>query len=138
MYSLDNDLNKIQRMLIDDEEIMALLDLTGKPNIEVAKRIIKRSTWDDLLTNEKRLCIYPLPSRSTRNEILFEEVFEVDCHVPTSQDFYARQIIGRVIDVLHNKQVNGRYITFKGMLGELPTASGFYCCGVRFSYYNPV
>lgn len=138
MYIIDDDLNSIQKMLIADKQIMTLLDLIGKSNAEIGKRIIKKSKWDDLATNEKRLCIYPLPSRSTRSDILFEEIIEVDCHVPAIQDHHARQIIGRIVSVLNNRRINGRYIKFKGALGELPTANGFYCYGVRFNYYSPV
>lgn len=138
MYNFDADLNSIQKMLIADKQIMTLLDLIGKSNAEIGQRIIKRSRWDNLATNEKRLCIYPLPSRPTRSEILFEEIIEIDCHVPAIQDFQARQIIGRVIDILKTQRLNGRYLTFKGQIGELPTAAGFYCCGVRFGYYSPV
>lgn len=138
MYLLDKDLNDIQKALIADKEILRLLDLTGKPPIEIAETIIKRSKWDDLAGNKKRLCIYPLPSRSTRNDILFEEVIEIDCHVPAIQDFQARQIIGRVIDVLKTKSINGRYLNFKGIQGEISTMTGFYCVGVRFGYFSPV
>lgn len=138
MYSLDSDLNTIQRILIADKKLITLLDLDGKPPAEIGRRITKQSQWNDLADNTKRLCIYPLPSRFTRNDILFEEVIEVDIHTPSSQSHHARQIIGRVVDILNNQRINGRYITFKGQLGELPTMTGFYCCGVRFSYYSPV
>lgn len=117
---------------------MALLDLTGKSNAEIAKKIIKRNKWDDLLSSDKRLCAYPLPSRPTGSEILFEEIIEIDCHVPAVEDFKARQIIGRVVDLLKGERINGRYLTFRGQLGELPTTTGFYCYGVRFGYFSPV
>lgn len=138
MYDFDKDLNTIQKLLIADKEIIRLLDLTGKSNVEIAKRITKKSQWNDLVTSDKRLCLYPLRSRPTRNSILFEEGIEVDCHVPAMQDHQARQIIGRVVDVLNNRSINGRYLTFKGQLGELPTATGFYCGGVHFGYFSPV
>lgn len=128
----------MQKILIADKEIMRLLDLTGKPNAEIGKRITKKSQWNDLADSNKRLCLYPLRSRPTRNSILFEEIIEIDCHVPAMQDHHARQVIGRVVDVLNNRSINGRYLTFKGQLGELPTATGFYCCGVHFGYYSPV
>lgn len=138
MYDIDGDINVVQKMIIADKQIMALLDLTGKSDAEIGKRIIKKSKWDDLLGVDKRLCAYPMPSRPTRNEIIFEELIEIDCHVPATQDFIARQIIGRVVDTLKSKPINGRYLTFKGQLGELPTVSGFYCIGVKFGYYSPV
>lgn len=138
MYDIDGDMNRIQKLLISDKEIMALLNLTSKPPVEIAKRVIKRSQWSDLASSDKRLCAYPLPSRGTGSDVLFEEIIEVDCHVPVSEDYKARQIIGRVVTLLKNERINGRYLTFKGQLGELPTATGFYCCGVRFGYFSPV
>lgn len=124
--------------IVNDEIISGLLDLTGKSNAEIARRVIKRSQWDDLATSDKRLCIFPLPSRRTYNSNLFEEVIEINCHVPAMQDYKARQVIGRVVDLLQYERVNGRYLAFRGQLGELPTADGFYCCGVRFGYYSPI
>lgn len=138
MYSMEQDIDKLQSILKADAIILSLLDLADKSPVEVAKRIIKRSKWDDLANSEKRLCMYFCPSRTTRNDILFEEVIEIDCHVPASLDYMARRTIDRVINLLNNKRINGRYLKFKGSLGELPTATGFYCCGVRFGYYNPV
>ena len=113
---------------------MGLKDAT---NLEIAKQIIKRSTWDDMLTNEKRICIYFRPSRLSRNEILTNEILQIDCHVPAKQDYIADRIISRVTKLLNNKNLNGAYLKFAGQLGELPTLSGFYCAGVRFDYYNP-
>lgn len=117
---------------------MKLLDLTGKTNAEIAKKVIKRSQWSDLVSSDKRLCVYPLPSRPTGNEILFEEMIEIDCHVPVMEDFKARQVIGRVVTLLKGERINGRYLTFRGQLGELPTATGFYCHGIRFGYFSPL
>ncbi|HHX60997.1 MAG TPA: hypothetical protein GX707_09850 [Epulopiscium sp.] len=138
MYDIDGDLNRIQKKLIDDKEIMKLLDLTGKTNAEIAKKVIKRSQWSDLVSSDKRLCVYPLPSRPTGNEILFEEMIEIDCHVPVMEDFKARQVIGKVVTLLKGERINGRYLTFRGQLGELPTATGFYCHGIRFGYFSPL
>lgn len=138
MYLLDKDLNAIQRLLIEDKEVLRLMDLTGKPAVDIAEKIIKKSKWDDLAGNSKRICIFPLPSRSTRNEILFEEIIEIDVHVPSLQDFHARQIMGRIVEVLKAKSINGRYLNFKGIEGELATMQGFYCVGVRFGYFSPI
>lgn len=138
IYNIDADMNALQRTIINDATILSLLGLTGKTNAEIARKIIKRSQWSDLATSDKRLCVYPLPSRPTRNEILYEELFEVDCHVPAIEDYKARQIVGRVVDILNNKSINGRYLKAKGVLGELPTVSGFYCIGVRFGFYSPI
>ena len=137
-YDIDSDLNVIQRMIINNKEILALLDLTGATNAEIGSRIIKRSKWSDLTSSDKRLCIYFVPARPTRNSIIFEEIIEIDCHVPATSDFKARQIIGKVVDTLNNKSINGRYLQAKPQLGELSTMDGFYCHGVRFSYFSPV
>jgi len=138
LYTMEADIDKVQSVIRSDATILSCLDLTGKTTVEIVKRIIKRSKWDDLASSEKRLCMYFVPSRTTRNDILFEEVIEIDCHVPASLDYMARRTIDRVINLLNNKRINGRYLKFKGSLGELPTATGFYCCGVRFGYYNPI
>ena len=137
-YNIDGDLNVIQRMIVNNKDILALLDLTGATNAEIAKRIIKRSKWNDLATSDKRLCIYSVPARPTRIDYLFEELIEIDVHVPATSDYKARQIIGKVVDTLNNKNINGRYIKFKGQLGELSTMDGFYCHGVRFGYFSPI
>lgn len=135
---MEKDIDKLQSIIKADATILSLLDLTNKSQVEIAKRIIKRSKWDDLASSEKRLCMYFCPSRLTRNDILFEEMIQIDCHLPASLDYVARRTIDRVVNLINNKQINGRYLKFKGSLGELPTAPGFYCCGVRFGYFNPV
>lgn len=114
------------------------MDLTGKPNAEIGARIIKRSQWDGLATNEKRLCIYFVPDRRTRNESFLESIIEIDVHVPASQDFKAWEIQERVKLLLHKKKVNKRYTYFNGQLGELPTMQGFFCCGSRYNFYRVI
>lgn len=138
MYSTESDIDKVQFLLRTDATILNLLDLTGKTQVDIVKQIIKRSKWDNLTGSERRLCIYFAPSRPTRNDILFEEIIQIDCHVPASLDYMARRIIDRVVNLLKTQRINGRYLKYKGSLGELPTAQGFYCCGVRFAYFNPV
>jgi hypothetical protein len=138
LFSMESDIDRLQAILRTDAIILSLLDLTSKPQTDIAKRIIKRSKWDDLVNSEKRLCIYPTPTRATRSESLFEEIIEIDCHVPASLDYMARRTIDRVVNLMNNTRINGRYLKFKGSLGELATMSGFYCCGCRFSYYDPI
>ena len=121
----------------DDLAILELMGLKDATNLEIARQIIKRSTWDDLQENQKRICIYFRPSRLSRNEILTNEILQIDCHVPAKQDYIADRIISRVTKLLNNKNLNGAYIKFAGQLGELPSMSGFYCVGIRFDYYNP-
>ena len=138
MFNPENDLTAIQNFLIQDPKIINIMGLSGKTHVEISKRIIKRSKWDDLVDGEKRLCIYSIPSRSTRIEVLFEEMIEIDCHVPAGEDYKARQIIGRVVDIVNNARIGGRYLKSKGYLGELSTMSKYYCCGNRFGYYSPI
>lgn len=114
------------------------MGLTDKTPVEIASQIIKRSQWDDLQTNQKRICIYFRPSRTTRNEIITNEILQVDCHVPAKQDYIADRIISRIAKLLNNKNVNGVYLKFNGQLGELPTMPAFYCAGIRFVYSNPM
>lgn len=113
------------------------MGLNKSSNEAIAKQILKRSTWDDLQGNEKRICIYSRPSRPTRNEILFTEMIEIDCHVPSNQDHIADEVISRITKLLNNKNLNGVYLKFAGRLGELPTMPGFYCVGIRMSYPEP-
>lgn len=138
MYNPEADLTAIWKIVSKDVEVLTLLDLAFKTNVEISNRIIRRSRWNNLATNEKRLCIYPRPSRPTRNDILFEEIIEIDCHVPAIDDYKAMKVIGRVVDILNNQRINGRYLQCEGSLGELPTMDGFYCYGVRFGYYSPI
>ncbi len=134
-FDPDLDLTVIQRTLSNDPEIKNLLGLSTASPLEIAKHIIKRSQWDDLISNDKRITIYPRPSRSVRNEILTEQIIEVDCHVPTKQDYIAHRVQKRVKELLHNTVLEGRRFHFEMFLGELPTAPGFVCVGSRFRSY---
>lgn len=138
MYNPEADLTAIWKIVSKDAEVLSMLDLLNSTSAEISKRIIRRSQWNDLATNEKRLCIYPRPTLPTRNDEVFEEIIEIDCHVPASDDYKAMRIIGKVTNLLNNQRINGRYIKSKGSLGELPTVSGLYCYGVRFGYYSPI
>jgi len=137
MYDIDSDINAIQKILANNKPILELMGLTNAQTIDKAKRIIKKSQYDNLDTDEKRICIYSLPARPTRNSDLFEELIQIDVHTPSSLDNKARQIVGKIVDALNNNRINGRYIKCNGNLGELSTASGFYCHGVRFGFYSP-
>jgi hypothetical protein len=116
--------------------ILEALGLTGASDLEIAKHILKRSVWDDLATNEKRLNVYFRPSRRVRNEIVSEEVLQVDCHVPAKQDYSAYRIQARVRQLLHNWEVNGKQLCFSGQLGELSSMTGFICVGSRYYFYT--
>lgn len=138
MYNPSMDLAAIQNIMRNDSVILELLGLTGKSQVEIAKRIIKRSKWDDLVSNEKRLCIYFAPARRVGNECFFEEVIEIDCHAPSTQDYIAWQVQERVFELLHRQKVNNRYLQAEPPLGELSTMQGFFCCGTRFKFYRNI
>lgn len=134
MFNPASDLTAVQNILKADGEILQLLNLTGKPTLGILKRIIRKSKWDDLVESERKLCIYFRPSRRTRNKKFFEEVLQIDCHVPASDEFFAYKTLERVNELLHEKKINNRYLYFDGQLGELPTMSGFFCAGSRYIF----
>lgn len=138
LYNPSQDLATVQAILKSDATILSLLDLTGATEVNIIKRIIKRSRWTDLARSDKRLCVYFIPSRKTRNECFLEEVLEFDCHVPALEDYKAWQVQERIKDLLHKKRVNNRYLYFDGQLGELPTMSDFFCCGSRYKFYRNI
>ena len=136
MLDPNTDKDVVQEIISSDSEILNLLDLESASNLEIAKHIIKRSRWDDLAGNDKRISIYFRPSRSTRNEITVAPVIQVDCHVPAKQDYIAEKVMKRVKILLHKRMVNNRPLYLESSLGELPTMPGFYCAGCRFYYYS--
>lgn len=140
MFNPGEVLNAVQRKFIEDKQLSSLMGLptgdTTQDKIERAKHIIKRSTWEDLITNEKRLCIYFRPSRRAGNRCFTEEVLQIDCHVPARQDYIAQQILAYVSKQLHENRIGNRIFEFEGQLGELPTLTGFYCAGMRFTFYS--
>ena len=138
MFNPSKDLTEIQKILIYDSEILELMGLSTATNVEKAKRIIKRSKYDDLATNEIRLCIFFLPARPTRNIVIHEEVIQIDCHVPYSYDYKAYDIQARIFKLLQRKKVNKRYLESEGQLGELSTMAGFFCAGSRYQFNRTV
>lgn len=138
MFDPEKDLASVQNVFLNDTEILDLMSLNTETPLEKAKHIIKRSQYGDLSGGEKRLCIFFVPSRLTRNEAFLEEVIQVDCHVPISQDYIAHRIQKRVKELLHKKKFNNRYLKYEGQLGELPTANGFFCVGSRFKFYRVI
>lgn len=131
-------LNAVQRLMIEDPEIINHMNLTNATIIEKAKSIIKRSQYNDIANSNSRLCIYIRPSRRVRNQICTEGVLQIDCHVPVSRDMYAYKIIKRVNKLLHNQVVGGRKIYYDGELGDLPTALNYFCVGIRFNFHATV
>lgn len=138
MFNPSSDLTAVQSIEIADATILSLLALTGKTQVEIAKKIIKRSQWIDLVTNERRLCNYFRPARKLGNLKFNEEVLEIDCHVPATLDYIAYQVQERIFLLLNEKPVNKRTIYFDGQLGELPTMAGFFCVGSRFVFNRKI
>lgn len=138
MFNPSKDLTEIQKILINDSEILSLMGLTNAAPVDKAKRIIKRSKFSDLADNEIRLCIFFLPARKTRNIVVHEELIQIDCHVPYSYDYKAYDIQARIFELLQRKKVNNRYLEFEGQLGELSTADGFFCAGSRYQFNRTV
>jgi len=159
LYNPSADLNAIQSILISDTVLLELMGLTGQQlinkannyikknpstplekakNLVIAHSIIKRKQWTDLADSNERLCVYFIPARRIRNESFFEEVLEIDCHVPATYDYKAWQIQERIFKLLHKKKVNNRYLYADPPLGELPTMSGFFCCGSRYKFYRNI
>ena len=114
------------------------MGLTSANAETVASRILKRSQWDDLTGNEKRVCVFFRPSMSSRNQIITGELLQVECHVPAMQDYMAYRIQARVNAVLHNYEANGRKYYFYGQLGEMPTMNGFFCVANRYVFYATI
>ncbi len=138
MFNPSRDLTVIQNILMADETILSLLNLTGATQLEKSKKIIRESRWNDLVGSERRLCFYFIPSRRTRNESFTGEVIEFDCHVPATYGFFAYQVNEQIYKLLHKKKINNRYLYFDGQLGELPTMPGFFCAGSRFTFNRKI
>jgi hypothetical protein len=135
LFEPENDINAVQKLFIEDSELLEILGLSSATSLEKSQKIIKRSQWDDLANNEKQLCVYFKPSRTARNRIVTNELLQVDIHVPAKQDYLAYRAIARVEKLLFNQEINNRIYEFEGQLGELPTLAGFFCVGARFSFY---
>ena len=134
-FTPEADLSALQALFVADSQLLTILGLAAATPVEKAKRIIKRSQWTDLATNEKRLCCYFRPSRRGAISIVTNEVLQVDCHVPALQDYMAYRAIARVEKLLYNQQIGNRIYEFEGQLGELPSMTGFVCVGARFTFY---
>ena len=138
MFNPSSDLTVIQNIFKADSTILSLLNLTGKTQTEILKKIIRKSTWSDLATNERRLCLYFRPSRLLGNKKFTGDVIQFDCYVPADDEFYAYQVQERIFALLNEKMVNNRYLYLDGQLGELPTMSGFFCAGSRYWFNRKI
>lgn len=132
-------LDVVQKLLIEDSDIITALQLDNATTVEKAQAIIKRRIVEgELADNKSRVCIYFRPSRGTRNRLVTEEVLQIDAHVPVTRDMYAYDVVKRVNKLLHDKEIGGRRYYYDGELGDLPTASGYFCAGIRFTFVATV
>ncbi len=138
MFNPEKDIDNIHKRIREDAVILNLMGLEGAETKVVASQIIKRSAWDNLVGDEKRLCIYFRPSMLSRNQLVIGELLQIDCHVPAKQDYIAYKIQARIKEILHNYEVGSRKYYFYGQLGELPTMDGFFCVGSRFVFYATI
>lgn len=138
MFNPSKDLTVIQNILRVDEVLLNSLLLTGKTQSEIIKKITRESRWNDLASSERRLCLYFIPSRKSRNESFNSEVIQFDCHVPAGYGFYAYQVQEQIYQLLHKQKVNNRYMYYEGQLGELPTMPGFFCAGSRYTFNRKI
>ena len=130
----------MQTLFVYDKGIIEGLGLTMDSPVvpDRAKRILKRSIYEGLAGNERRLNLYFRPSRLTRNEIITNEILQIDVHVPATQDYFAYRVQKRVRELLHGKQVGTMILHFDGQLGELPSMQGFVCVGSRYNFYRVI
>ena len=143
MFNPSKDLSSIQRAITCNEKIQEYLKidkkLTGiQKQLEMAKKVIKRRSWDGLASGSRRINLYFLPERSINNQAFFESVIQIDVHVPLAEDYIAYRIQSEI-----KKQIDGRilkHMNFKydGMLGDTPTVDGLFCCSVRYKCYRIV
>lgn len=134
-----SDLNAVQKLLIEDTEILTSLQLSSATVAEKAQAIIKRRVVEgELADNKSRVCISFRPSRNTRNQIVAEEVLQIEVHVPVARDMYAYDVIKRTNKLLHKHDIGSRRYYYEGELGDLYTAPGYFCAGIRFSFVATV
>ncbi len=138
MFDPVGDLNWTWRTLRENAGVLSAMGLTGANNLTIAKRIIKTSNYDGLAEGERRLCIFIIPSRPRVDSIRVPEMLQIDCHVPFREALKAYEIIAAVQKALHGRLVNGKTFKYAGMLGELATAPGYFCVGIRYKYHGSV
>ena len=133
MFDPDADISAIWEVLANDTKILSLVEwVNGKPKSEL---IYKGNEIPSKL-DSNRICLYFAPSRRTRNQIVSEEVIQIDCHSPRPET--TRQMVKRVAELVNRETLNGRQLWFAGQLGDLTTAKGYSCAGVRFRYSTVV
>lgn len=137
MFNPAANLHAIWRVLANDAEILRLLELENAPPAEVRKRITQRMDWYDIPQGHRRLNIFYVPSRRARVDIMSQEMVEINCHTPIDASHDAWEVLGRAVKLLNGRLFNGIHkLHFEGQLGELPTTSGYFCAGARFSWFG--
>lgn len=133
----ENDLKAFQTACMNDGAVLTSLGLSSASHVEKSKHIIRRSYTSTTLT-APGLRIFFRPGRTSFNQAITGDVLHIEAHVRESEDLKAWQIVKRVRQMFHGKRIGGRVWYFEASLGELPTASGFYCAGCRFVDYKPI
>jgi hypothetical protein len=96
------------------------------------------TTDDKLEADKKQIFIYSAPSRKNySNTLTLEMLLHIDISVPEEQGLKADLCAEQVIALLDNYDIgNGSRLS---VVAPSPCAvscqNGFYCVGVRFSYY---
>lgn len=133
MFDPDADISAIWDVLANDTEILSLVGWDSK---KPKSELIYKGNEIPSKLDSNRICLYFAPSRRTRNQIVSEEVIQIDCHSPKPE--ITRKMVKRVNDLINRKTLNGRHLWFSGQLGDLTTAKGYSCAGVRFRYSTVV
>lgn len=139
MIDPENVLNTMQKYVAQDETILNCLGLTPEStDLEKAKAILKLSKVSELANQNSRLFIYFRPARSTRNQLISDELLQFEFHVPEGKSYLAQRGVKQLIKIIHEKKVGGLRWYYAGQLGDLPTANYYYAKGVRFNSYIPI
>ena len=131
MFDPDGDMGVLYTLLSSDTTLMNLLGWTSGSKVGFIWKATKNPT---LKGKDSTLCFYPAPSRLSTNPLTSEEIVQFDCHSPSISPQIAYQIQKRIKTLLHMKPVNGRRMWWAGIQGDLPTATGYVCLGVRYRY----
>jgi len=139
MFNPAKDLNWVWKTVSGNTGVLSAMGLVGATTLKIAKQIIKTSKYDDLAKEgERRLCIYFLPSRPRINNLRTPEMIQLECHVPHRESMKAYETIGAVHTALQGKLINGKVFEYAGQLGELATAPGYFCAGIRYKYHGSI
>ena len=132
MYDPDGDLSAVWAKLANDSTLLTLLGwTTGKLKTDFVWKSNKPPTSPGTTS---KICLYFVPSRSSPNPLTSQEVIQIDVHSPSTKPQDGYKIQARIKALLHLKTVNDREFWWAGQLGDLTTATGYSCLGVRYRY----